>query len=143
MNQHWMEVAAPDDADKYKRSLCRFMAWKEGRSYSFTEKGRVKVEDPYPFEHEFTSDELASIMPLHICKWMCLIVYNNPDPQKNDFPTKGSRNTLLYHKKALSYFMPNQLQQWDERANENQHYWNATKSKDVNKLIGLVKKMET
>lgn len=137
MNEEFLAIAAPEDLPKYRRLLHRFMAFKHGRPYLFSPAGRLRI-DAYPLDHQYTNDELLAITPGDICQFMCLMVYNKPTPTRADKPIYGRKNTLLYVKKALSYFMVNSLPQWDE-----QRKWgNPTKSKLVNKLIAVVKKEE-
>ena len=57
--------------------------------------------------------------------------YGTPEPEENDFPKLCRSSTLLYQKKAISYFMPRQNMQWDDVA----HRGNPTKSTAVNKVI--------
>ena len=71
-----LAVATPDSVKEYKSVLCRFMAFKHGRPYSFTTKGRVKI-DAYPHQHEFTQDELVAIKPRDVTQWLCLLAYHN------------------------------------------------------------------
>ena len=50
----------------------------------------------------------------------------------------GTQNSLLYHKQAISYCMPQTLQPWDK----DEYKGNPTRSLAVNKLLGVIKKME-
>ena len=103
----------------------------------FTPKGQLKVES-YPLDHVFTNEDLQAVTPLDVCHWFCLIAYIKEAPDRNDRPLYSTRNTLLYHKKALSYFMPNTLHSWDEiHCNGN-----PTKAQDVNKVLQVIKKWE-
>jgi hypothetical protein len=130
MNTDFLEVIAPDDLPSYKRIFHRFMAFKHGRPVTFTQNGRVRVTS-YPYDHQFSTEDLLAIRPIDICHWLCLMAYNNPTPSRDDRPTKSNRNTLLYHKKAISYFMTNNLPAWDEQ----HQFGNPTKSRIVNQVL--------
>ena len=137
MNEGFLEVCTPQDVAQYQHIFHRFMAYKQGRPIHFTWKGQLKVES-YPLDHVFTNEYLQAVTPLDVCHWFCLIAYNKESPDKNDQPLYSTRNTLLYHKKALSYFMPNSLHSWDEiHCNRN-----PTKARDVNKVLQVIKKWE-
>ena len=113
------------------------MAYKLGRQVTFTSKGRVRV-DAFPKDRVFTNDELLSVVPIDICHWFCLLAYNKETPQINDRPVKCGAKTLKYHKKAISYFMPNNLPTWDDIHSTG----NPTKSRAVNTLLKVVEKWE-
>ena len=133
-----LAVAEPDSVKEYKSVLCRFMAFKHNRPYHFTAKGKVKI-DAYPKDHQFTQDELVAITPTDVTRWLSLMAYNKTDPTSDDLPIYANHNTLLVHKKSLSYFMPRQMHKWDDVREEG----NPTKSARVNKLLKVVEKMET
>ena len=99
MDAALMRVAEPDDVEKYHRVMCRFMAWKAGRPITYNGQG-LQI-DAYPKEHVFSIEERRHLTPLDICQWLCLLCYRKVDPTKEDRPIHGTRNTLLYHKKAL------------------------------------------
>jgi hypothetical protein len=61
-----------------------------------------------------------------------------PDPAPSDNPTHGRCSSLEYYKKALSYFMPNRHNEWDEVTLRG----NPTKSQEVLDVIKAVKKKE-
>ena len=89
------------------------------------------------------SSQLGSLLhslltPEHIYRWMCTKVYGMPDPSPEDNPTHGWASSLMYYKKAISYFMPNKLMPWNAITREG----NPTRSIDVNDLIKAVKKKE-
>ena len=137
MNEGFLAVCAPQDVAQYKHIFHRFMAYKHGRPIHFTPKGQLKVES-YPLDHVFTNEDLQAVTPLDVCHWFCLIAYNKEAPDRNDRPLYSTRNTLLYHKKALSYFMPNTLHSWDEiHCNGN-----PATARDVNKVLQVIKKWD-
>jgi hypothetical protein len=97
-----------------------------------------KPEGTYSQDSEFTQEELLQITPKHVARFLCKLVYGKDRPEPTDLPTAGRAATASGYKSAISYFMPNS-QPWDVGTNRG----NPTKSKEVNKLIKRVKKMET
>jgi hypothetical protein len=93
----------------------------------------------YPKNHPFTVDELLEVTPTDLFKWMAFKVYGIENPGPNDNPTFGRSSSLSYYKKAISYFMPHRLIQW----NFQQELGNPTKSTEVNDLIKAVIRKET
>ena len=65
-------------------------------------------------------------------------VYGMPDPTPEDNPTHGRASSLMYNKKAISYFMPNKLTTWNAISREG----NPTRSIDMNELIKALMKKE-
>ena len=65
---------------------------------------------------------------------MKVFLKRNPGPDDN--PLGGCSSSLMYYKKALSYFMPNRLMAWNELTSQG----NPTKSVLLNGLIKAVKK---
>ena len=92
----------------------------------------------YHKDHEFTLQELAGIMLMELTWWMCLKVYGKEEPGPDDSPIEGRSNSILYWKKAISFFMPNHQTGWDVLTNSG----NLTKSVKINDLIKTVKKKE-
>jgi len=92
----------------------------------------------YPPDHEFERDVLLEVKPEHIKRWCCVKVFGIPDPTDDDHPTLGRSSSILFHKKAISHFMPNRLMSW----NEVTEMGNPTKSREMNDLIKRVKKEE-
>jgi len=93
----------------------------------------------YPNDYEFSVEELVRITPDDIYNWMCYKIYGTEDPDPNESPILGSSNSLLSWKKHISYFMINNLMQW----NEISKIGNPTKATLINDLIRAVKKKET
>ena len=90
----------------------------------------------YPHDKTFTKEELLELTPLDIKRWMCDIVFGDPDPGPDDRPTHGRSSSLEQAKKAVSFFMPNKSMQWyDGRGN-------PTRSATVNDLMKEVKRFE-
>jgi hypothetical protein len=61
--------------------------------------------------------------------------YGTADPGEDDNPTLCQANTLHFHKKALSYFMPRKRPDWDDILQQG----NPTKSHAVNNVISRLK----
>ena len=112
--------------EQYRPSLVKFMSFKDGVNY--------------PKGQQFTRNELAAITPEQLTRWMQLKVYGTADPLPTDNPTEGRSSSLEYAKKAISFYMPNRLMQWNVMAIPPTG--NPTKSILVNDLIKLVKKKE-
>ena len=66
-------------------------------------------EHPNPTEEAVI--ELLKIRPIHITRWLNMVAYNKIDPAPGDRPTFARANTLLAHKKNISFYMP-----WDFHA---------------------------
>ena len=117
----------PAQLDRYHAVLVEFM--------------RHKNNVNYPKEYRFSDQELGTITPDDIYRWMCLKAYQKYDPSPTDRPIHARSSSLLYWKKAISYYMPNGNASWNCLANPP--CGNPTKSKEVNDLIRGVRKMET
>ena len=89
--------------EQYRPSLIKFMSFKDGRYYAK--------------DHDFSTEELASITPQQIVRYMKLKVYGTPDPPPDANPTRGRSSSLAYMKKAISYFMPNHPMKYNKLAN--------------------------
>lgn len=112
--------------EQYKPYLVQFMSFRDGRNY---QKDDI-----------FSNEELASITPQQLVRFMRLKVYGTPDPPIDANPTEGRASSLLFIKKAISFFMPNRLMKYNELANPP--VGNPTMSAPVNDLIKLVKRKE-
>eukprot|EP00957_Ditylum_brightwellii_P189434 14418576-Ditylum_brightwellii.AAC.1 len=65
-------------------------------------------------------------------------MYGKDNLSLEDNPTFGQSSSLEYYKKALSFFMPCQLEVWNVTTKSS----NPTRSVDVNNLIKAVRKKE-
>ncbi len=72
-------------------------------------------------------------------EWLAFKAYGIETPGPNNNPTFGRSSSLMYYKKALSYFMPHCLMPW----NFQQRCGNPTRLTDVNDLIKAVVRKET
>ena len=89
----------------------------------------------YSIHTVFSSEELSSIKPQEIVAWMKLTPFGHSDAGDDDVPTCGRSNTLAFHRKALSYFMPNKHLGWNTVSLSG----NPTRSPEVNDLIKRVR----
>ena len=110
----------------YKASLFQFMSFLDGTTYSPTD------------DIAFTTERLASITADDVVRYFNFKAYRTPEPGPDDHPKYCRSSTLLYQKKAISYFMPRQNMQWDDLAQRG----NPTKSSGVNKVIVEIKQHE-
>ena len=69
---------------------------------------------------------------------MKLTAFGRSDAGDDDVPTCGRSSTLAFHKKALSYFMPNKHLGWNMVSLSG----NPTRSPEINDLIKRVKRHE-
>ena len=96
-------------------------------------------EHPNPTEEAVI--ELLKIRPIHITRWLNMVAYNKIDPAPGDRPTFARANTLLAHKKNISFYMPRRRETWDFHA-PNGEKGNPTMSTMVSKLIQRVETAE-
>ena len=89
----------------------------------------------YSIHTVFSSEEFSFIKPQEIVAWMKLTAFGRPDAGDDDVPTCGRSNTLAFHKKALSYFIPNKHLGWNTVSLLGNH----TRSLEVNDLIKRVR----
>jgi hypothetical protein len=101
---------------------------------SFVHDGRSFGPD-----HVWTNDELLAVTPEILVRYIKIKVYGSENAQPDVDPPLHHRSaTLLFWKKAWSYFMLNQITPWNEIARVG----NSTRSTAVNKIIKAMKKME-
>ena len=84
---------------------------------------------------QWTDEDLYAITPRDVCRYLKKKAYGTPDPGPGDRPIFARDEGLSYSKKAISFFMPNSLMQWNPQREEG----NPTRSKEVNKVIADVK----
>ena len=89
--------------------------------------------------HDWTNSEKLAATPELIVRYLKTMVYGNKNAQPDvDCPINYQSNTVLYWKKAWSYFMLNKILAWNEVALTG----NPTRSRSVLELINAMKKME-
>jgi len=86
----------------------------------------------------FTQARLLEITDQDIASYLNNKAFGTATPTVNDYPIYCRSDTLFYHKKALSMFMPRQYMTWDDVTKIG----NPTKSRAANKVIEVVKKHE-
>jgi len=94
--------------------------------------------EAYNVDYTFTDQQLLGIQLEEIAEWMCLKAFGIPNPGPNDNPMQGCSSSLAQYKKAISFFMPNEIATWNSLAKVG----NPTRSKNVNELIRCIKKQE-
>ena len=112
-------------SERYKSTLVSFMRHRDSNA-------------SYSIHTVFSSEELSSITPQEIVAWMKLTAFGRSDAGDDDVPTCGRSSTLAFHKKALSYFMPNKHLGWNTVSLSG----NPTRSPEINNLIKRVKRHE-
>jgi len=113
------------DTVRYKACLRQLMSFKDGVIY--------------PDDREFTPEELQALTPDDIYRYFKLRAYGNADADEDEEnPTEARSSAVLFWKKALSYFMPNNAMPW----NEIENVGNPTKSSMINSLIHKIKSKE-
>jgi hypothetical protein len=93
----------------------------------------------YQPDHVWTDDDLIAVTPKIIVWYIKIKVYGSENVQPDvQPPLNYQSSTVLFWKKAWSYFMLNQITPW----NEISHVGNPTRSTVVNKIVKAMKKME-
>lgn len=87
---------------------------------------------------EFREEKLAAITPEDVVGYLNLKAFGTTEPPSDDScPPLCRSSTLVYYKKAISYFMPCR-QPWDEWARQG----NPANSTAVNIMVKKIKKYE-
>ena len=92
----------------------------------------------HTIEYNFSDQELFTLTPHEIKRYLATLSYGIEDPSPTDLPTTGRASTLEFAKKAISYYMPNKNMVWNMQTNQG----NPTRSKDLNDFIKDVRKKE-
>ena len=119
-----MDRAETRKITAYWNILTRFMEYWDKKEYGKDAK--------------FNADQLEAITPEELVSYFSFKVYGVTDPGPEDLPKKGRSSSILFWKKAISYYIPNKLEGWNNKARTG----NPTKSLQVNELIKRVKKRE-
>ena len=83
-------------------------------------------------EHKWTKRELKAITPDKIMKYLKMKIYGKEDDDPDvDPPVYHCRNSVLYWKKAWSYFMIDRNTPWSVITKHG----NPTRSTQVNRLL--------
>ena len=95
--------------------------------------------NPYTKETQFSESTLLSISPEDIVRFFKLKAFGSVDADEiNEDSLSGRHSSLMFYKKAISFFMPDRLIGWSVRSKEG----NPTKSTAVNDLLNLIRKKE-
>jgi hypothetical protein len=90
-------------ADLYHDATCPLMVFVHNREFA---PG-----------HDWTNSEKLAVTPELIVRYLKTMVYGNKNAQLDvDRPIHYQSNTVLYWKKAWSYFMLNKILAWNEVA---------------------------
>ena len=114
----------PKSAQKYFSYLCQCFSLKDGVLYDK--------------RHEFEKIHLLTLQPRDVCAYFNLKAFGTVNPDADTTPKQGRSSSLMFYKKAISYFMPNKLISWQIESGIG----NPTKSIEVNNLVKKVQKME-
>ena len=87
----------------------------------------------------FSKDTILSIVPKDVYRYFCYRTFGKEDVCAADVPLFWRVASLDYHKKAISYFMVDKANIW----NETHDMGNPTRSSLVNNLLAFVIKQQT
>jgi hypothetical protein len=73
-----------------------------------------------------------------LIRYLKFLSYGTATPGPDDHPTQRRSTGLAFVKKTLSFYWPDNTTPWNTEAQSG----NPTMSKEVNKLIDLIKKLE-
>jgi hypothetical protein len=93
----------------------------------------------YATQQEFTDQQLGALTAASLMLWLNKETFDveNP-PRGHTLHPRIRSSTLMYWKKAISWFHPNRLIPWNELTSVG----NPTRSRAVNELIKYVRKQE-
>ena len=92
----------------------------------------------YADDFVFTNEHLKEVTAGDVVAWFSFKAYGTNVPGPEDKPLHAQSNSMKNWKKALFYYMPNRLHQWNELTGQG----NPTRSTALNNLIKRVKKFE-
>ena len=102
---------------------------------AFIHGGRVFAES-----YVFNQEELLAVTPDTLKAYLMVKIYDNPEANPDvDSPLNYRLNSLLFWKKAWSYFMVNRNMPWDEVTMRG----NPIRCAMMADLIKSIKRMET
>jgi hypothetical protein len=109
---------------KYKRVLIAFLSRRDGFVYTN--------------ETIFPAHVISGITEEEVLRWLNYKAFGMDNPGNDDLPSHGRLSTLHFHKKAISFFIPNKHFKWNVETKTG----NPTMSPGINALIRIVKKHE-
>lgn len=113
-----------ENQKKYKQALVAFLSRKHGVTYSS--------------EHEFDASVFNAILDTDVADWLRYKAFGSETINDDDVPLLCRSSTLYFHKKAISFFIPNKHIKWCVISQVG----NPTTSPEVNAIIKRVKKHE-
>lgn len=96
--------------------------------------------EDYEQDQEFTPERLDQITADEVRRFFNYRIYENEEPgdDMNELQPQVRSNSVMYWKKAISYYLPNKLHPW----NQIHLTGNPTRSVEVNNVIQKVKTLE-
>jgi hypothetical protein len=94
-----------------------------------------KIE--YHKDYKFNKQELLTIKPCHVRRWLNFLAYGTPKPRQQHRPTRYRSGSLKKAKGGVSVFMPNRSVKWIEGRGGN-----PTIHQSLSNLIKKVQKFE-
>ena len=120
--------------NNYKTILAKLMSFLDDKDYD--------IDD------EFSQERLQEITPRDLMAFLNFITFGEEEPGEGRFlearvmsgelEVQRRSSSIEYYKKAISGFFPNRLMAWNELASVG----NPTRSREINDLIKLLKKLE-
>ena len=114
----------PSDKPRYLAHIISCMSFFHGKNYTKRD--------------QFTKEQLLELTPKAVHDWMAIKAFGKVryNVNQGDRSTGARWNNLDFMKKAVSYYMPYQRKKWADGQG------NPTTSDIVNKLMGIVRKLE-
>jgi hypothetical protein len=113
-----------ENIKKYKSVLCAFLSRRDGVVYNN--------------DTTFDDDVISGITEEEVLRWLNFKAFGVENPGHDDLPSHGRSSTLHFHKKAISFYIPNKHFKWNVETKTG----NPTMSPGINALIKTVKKHE-
>jgi hypothetical protein len=117
-------MVANEALKRYKSVLIAFLSRRDGVAYDN--------------DTIFPADVLSGITEEEVLRWLNYKAFGIDNPGNEDLPFHGRSSTLHFHKKAISFFIPNKHFKWNVETKTG----NPTMSPGINNLIRMVKKHE-
>ena len=71
-------------------------------------------QEEFGYKREYTDAEMRQVTPTELVRWLNLRTFGVPNPGPDDELIRPlvHANTLAFWKKAISFYMPNQVHGW-------------------------------
>jgi hypothetical protein len=92
----------------------------------------------YPRTMEWNQEQLLATVTDAIARYFKQLAYCTSTTGPNDMPTHCRSTKLKQYKKAISFYMPNKISEWDVRL----ALGNPTKLVPLNDVVSTVRKMD-